>query len=207
MNAQRVLDFWFPADLGVDAGDAIRQVQWWFRGGSNEQVRSRFTELLKQAERGHLEHWKESPRSRLALIIVLDQFTRAIYENDARAYRNDARACEIAWEGLKVGHYAALSSCWEKTFFSLPFGHSERLTDADKAVELAAQIALEAPEELRPILKFSADQAKGHRDVIIRFGRHPHRNAVLGRESTPDEKAYLDTGRLVHERPLPGGGS
>ena len=207
MSAEQVLDFWFPSDLGSDPDEIMRRVQWWFRGGSNDQVRSRFARLLEEAERGRLDEWVESPRSRLALIVVLDQFSRAIYSNDGRAYRNDARACEIAREGLDKGHYAALSSCWEKTFFSLPFGHSERLSDAERAVELAEQIVLEAPEELRSILMFSAEQAKGHRDVIARFGRHPHRNALLGRDSTQEEQEYLDTGQFVHERPLPGGAS
>lgn len=185
----------------------MKQVRWWFRGGSNDEVQSRFSDLLEQAEIGQLNDWADFPRSRLALIIVLDQFSRAIYVNDGRAYRNDALACEIAKAGLKNGHYAALSSSWEKVFFSLPFGHSECLADAELAVELAEQIALDAPSELRSILMFSADQAKGHRDVIARFGRHPHRNALLGRDSTPEEQEYLKTGQLVHERPLPGAAS
>lgn len=207
MRAQEILEFWFPAELGEDADAAVRQVQWWFRGGSNDEIRTRFVDVLAEAERGELETWQATPRSRLALIIVLDQFSRAIYVNDPRAYRNDAHACEIAREGLENGHYAALTSCWEKTFFSLPFGHSERLVDAEMAVELAEQIAADGPVSLRPILTFSADQARGHRDVLARFGRHPHRNDLLGRASTQDEKAYLEAGELVHKRPVPGGGS
>lgn len=200
-----VLDFWFPPGLGSDPDDILKQVQWWFRGGSNDAVRARFPDLLTQAETGQLGAWLDAPRTRLALIIVLDQFSRAIFVGDGRAYRNDARACEMARAGLENGHYAALSSPWEKVFFSLPFGHSERLADAEMAVELAGQIALEAPGALKSILAFSADQAKGHRDVIARFGRHPHRNALLGRVSTAEEQEYLNTGQLVHERPLPRG--
>ncbi len=204
MSADQVLDFWFPAHPGSGQEAILQQVQWWFRGGSNDAVRSRFSALLEQAEAGALDHWLDAARSRLALIIVLDQFSRAVHAQDARAYRNDARACEIARAGLDKGHYAALSSPWEKLFFSLPFGHSEQLADTQLAVELAEQIAGEAPAELKAILEFSADQARGHRDVIARFGRHPHRNAVLGRASTPAELDYLKTGQLVHQRPLPG---
>lgn len=204
MNADLVLNFWFPSDLGSDPDETMKQVQWWFRGGSNDEVQGCFSDLLEQAEKGRLNTWADSPRSRLALIIVLDQFSRAIYPHDGRAYRNDPRAREIAHAGLENGHYAALSSPWEKVFFSLPFGHSERLADADLAVELAEQIAREAPSELSSILRFSADQAKGHRDVIARFGRHPHRNSLLGRDSTPEEQNYLKTGQFVHKRPLPG---
>jgi uncharacterized protein (DUF924 family) len=204
MNAEAVLEFWFPDDLGDDADRVLTQVQWWFRGGSNKDVRARFSGALEMAEDGKLEHWKTSPRSRLALILVLDQFSRAIYGNDSRAYRNDAAARDAAREGIGNGHYACLISCWERTFFTLPFGHSENLADANLAVALAEEIAENAPAGLEPILRFSAEQAKGHRDVIARFGRHPHRNAALGRISTADEEAYLKSGEIVHTRPLPG---
>ncbi len=205
MTPRNILDFWFPADLGSNPDAVLRQVQWWFRGGSNDAVKSRFAEVLAHAKNGELEHWKSEARSRLALIIVLDQFSRAIHGQHAGAYRNDAMALALAREGLDCGHYAALSCSWERTFFSLPFGHSENLADAELAVELAERIAAEGPEPVRPILEFSASQARGHRDVIARFGRHPHRNALLGRESTPAEIAYLESGELVHQRPLPGG--
>jgi uncharacterized protein (DUF924 family) len=92
---------------------------------------------------------------------------------------------------------------WEKTFFFLPLGHSEELAHLEHAVKLAEELAEQAPPELRRILEHSASQARGHRDVIARFGRHPHRNAVLGRGSTPEELEYLASGQLVHTRPLP----
>jgi Bacterial protein of unknown function (DUF924) len=102
-----------------------------------------------------------------------------------------------------MAHYAALETPWEKTFFFLPLGHAEETPYLETAVELAEELVAQAPPELRRILEHSAAQARGHRDVIARFGRQPHRNAVLGRQSTPEELAYLASGRLVHTRPPP----
>jgi uncharacterized protein (DUF924 family) len=198
-----VLMFWFPERLISDYAAAVRRFEWWFGGGSNAVVAERFAPLLERAVRGELDHWSDSARSRLALIIVLDQFSRAIHGGTARAFAQDAKALALALQGIEIGHYAALETPWEKTFFFLPLGHSEELRHSEAAVELAEQLAEEAPPELRRILEHSASQARGHRDVIARFGRHPHRNAVLGRPSTPEELEYLASGQLVHTRPLP----
>ncbi|HEX5796035.1 MAG TPA: DUF924 family protein [Geminicoccaceae bacterium] len=112
----------------------------------------------------------------------------------------------MAEEGLRSGHYDALTRPWEKTFFQLPLAHAEgadHLERLQRAVALVEAIALEAPERLRPLYRHSVSQARGHLDVIARFGRFPHRNPVLGRVSTPEEVAYLARGDFVHKRPLP----
>jgi uncharacterized protein (DUF924 family) len=163
----------------------------------------RFQRLLEQAGRGERDHWAHSPRSRLALIIVLDQFSRSIHRGTARAYAQDPKALALALEGIAIGHYAALETPWEKTFFFMPLGHSEELTHLEAALRLAQELVEQGPAERRRILEHSAAQARGHRDVIARFGRHPHRNAVLGRRSTPEELDYLAAGQLIHTRPLP----
>jgi uncharacterized protein (DUF924 family) len=198
-----VLRFWFPQHLSDDHAAMVRQFEWWFRGGADAAIAERFTAVLERAARGDLDHWAQSPRSRLALIVVLDQFSRSIYRGTARAFAQDPKALELALEGIAIGHYATLKTPWEKTFFLLPLGHSEELAHLEKAVELAEQLAAQAQPELRRILEHSAAQARGHRDVIARFGRHPHRNALLGRPSTPEELEYLTSGQLVHTRPLP----
>jgi uncharacterized protein (DUF924 family) len=143
------------------------------------------------------------PRSRLALIIVLDQFSRSLYRDTAQAYAQDAKALALALEGIRIGHYGALDTPWEKTFFLLPLGHSEELAHLERAVALAEELAAGAPPEFRKVLEHSASQARGHRDVIARFGRQPHRNVPLGRRSTADELEYLARGELVHKRALP----
>jgi uncharacterized protein (DUF924 family) len=198
-----VLRFWFPQHLSDDHATMVRQFEWWFRGGADSTIIERFAPLLERATRGELDHWAHGPRSRLALIIVLDQFSRSLYRGTARAFAQDPKALALALEGIASGHYAALETPWEKTFFFLPLGHSEELTHHEVAVKLAEELVEQAPAELCRILEHSASQARGHRDVIARFGRHPHRNAVLGRPSTPEELDYLASGQLVHTRSLP----
>jgi uncharacterized protein (DUF924 family) len=198
-----VLLFWFPEHLRDDHTVMVSQFEWWFGGGADVVIAERFAPVLERAIQGELDDWSDRPRSRLALIIVLDQFSRSIHRGTARAYAQDQKALALALEGIEIGHYAALETPWEKTFFFLPLGHSEQLEHLETAVKLAEELAEQAPSELRRMLEHSASQARGHRDVIARFGRHPHRNAVLGRQSTPEELDYLAAGQLVHTRPLP----
>jgi uncharacterized protein (DUF924 family) len=198
-----VLRFWFSSRPSGDHAAMVDQMGWWFRGGADSEIVERFPPLLDQAKRGDLDDWSRSPRSRLALIIVLDQFSRTVHRGTAQAFAQDPKALTLALEGIENGHYAALDNPWEKTFFFLPLGHSEDLTNLERAVKLAEELVKDAPQEYRGMLEFSASQARGHHDIIARFGRHPHRNEVLGRQSTPEELEYLATGQLVHTRPLP----
>ena len=200
---EAVLKFWFPPELRDDHAAMVRQFEWWFRGGADPGIAERFSSLLERAKQGELDHWSHGPRSRLALIIVLDQFSRSLHRGTAQAFAQDGKALALALQGIEIGHYRALATPWEKTFFFLPLGHSEELAHLETAVKLAEELAEQAPEELRRVLEHSAAQARGHRDVIARFGRHPHRNTVLGRPSTPEELEYLASGQLVHTRPLP----
>jgi uncharacterized protein (DUF924 family) len=198
-----VLGFWFPENPSGDRAEVTRQADWWFRGGADADIVARFPPLLELGARGELDGWSRAPRSRLALIIVLDQFSRTIHRGTAGAFAQDPKAAALTLEGLANGHYAALGSHWEKLFFTLPLGHSENPAHLDRAVELTEALIEEGPRELRWWLEFSASQARGHRDVIRRFGRHPHRNAALGRQSTPEELEYLARGEFVHTRPVP----
>ena len=202
-ESEDVLRFWFPDLSGADHTRIVRQFEWWFRGGADSAIEARFVALFERAARGELDQWSVKARSRLALIIVLDQFPRSLYRNESRAFAQDPKALALSLEGLGSGHYSALATPWEKTFFLLPLGHSEVLAYQDRAVALTQEIAASAPPELRRILDHSASQARGHRDVIARFGRHPHRNALLGRQSTAEELDYLAREQLVHTRRLP----
>jgi uncharacterized protein (DUF924 family) len=198
-----VLRFWFPPGFDRDLATLVRQWRWWFQGGGDAEVSAQFSPLLEQAIRGDLDNWADDSQSRLALILVLDQFSRTVYRGTAQAFAQDPLACKLVLEGLEMAHYAALTTPWEKTFFLLPLGHSEDLEQLELVVKLTAELPLEAPQEHRELLQFSAEQAHRHRDIIARFGRHPHRNAVLGRASTPEECAYLTQEELVHRRSLP----
>ena len=144
-----------------------------------------------------------TPRGRLALIVVLDQFSRSVWRDTPRAFAQDPDALALVQRGLDAGHYTALETPWEKTFFFMPLGHSENLRHLERAVALAEELVQEALPEHRKVLEHSASQARGHQDVIARFGRHPHRNAVLKRQSTPEEIEYLARGELVHTRNVP----
>ena len=199
-NYEAVLRFWFPASLRNDHEVMVRHFQWWFGGGTDEEIHARFKPVFERALRGELDHWRDNPRSRLALIIVLDQFSRSLFRNSPRAYAQDPLALALTLEGLVNRHYSMLETVWEKTFFIMPLGHSERMIFLDRVVQLAEDLVEQGPKELRGILEHSASQARGHRAVIARFGRHPHRNALLGRNSTAAELAYLAEGTFVHTR-------
>lgn len=202
-QSEDVLRFWFPGLPSGEQAAMVRQWEWWFRGGGNADIAKHFSPLLERATRGELDAWFHEPRSRLALIIVLDQFSRTIHQGTAQAFEQDPKACALTLEGIDIGHYRALETPWEKTFFFLPLGHSEDLRNLELAVKLADELVQEAPQEYRALLEFSAAQARRHREVIAQFGRHPHRNEVLGRPSTPEELEYLTSGQLIHTRPLP----
>ena len=156
-----VLAFWFPDGLAEDASTLLRRAEWWFRGGADDEIIRRFSRVLELAERGDLDDWAAEARSRLALIIVLDQFSRSIYRGSGRAFSNDPRALSLALEGLASGQYAALERPWEKTFFVLPLGHSEQLEHLERVVELSQDLVREAREDLRTWFEFSASQARG----------------------------------------------
>ena len=202
-RAEDVLHFWFPPLAADDPVAMGRQLEWWFRGGADAGINVRFRSLHERAGSGDLDDWATHPRSRLALILVLDQFSRTIHRGDPRAYAFDPKARSLTRAGLQAGHYATLDSPWEKTFFFLPLGHSEDLEDLDLAVRLADELVSAAPPTQRALLQHSASQARGHRAVVARFGRQPHRNSLLGRVSTPEEIEYLARGEFVHERPSP----
>lgn len=202
---QEVLDFWFPegTDLAVDGERHMATWMWRMRGGADEAILARFVDLTHRAIAGELDHWSVDPHGRLALIVVLDQFPRSIWRDTAKAFAQDERALALALEGYDNGHYDALETPWFKVVHNLPLGHCEgpdHLDRLDLAIVLADRILAEAPEHLRPGYAFSAQQPVEVRKVIAAFGRHPHRNAALGRQSTPEELEYIAEGRFPHLR-------
>ena len=199
MSPEEVLAFWFPPGLDADEPTHRAAVMRWFRGGTNAEIVARFQPTLAAAIAGELDDWATTPRGRLALILVLDQFSRGIHRDAAAAYAQDARAQELAIAGLDRGEHLALP-IWEQMFFVLPLGHSENLMLQERSVALAEALIEQAPPALRGIYAMAAESARSHREVIRRFGRHPHRNAALGRESTPEEAAYIAAGAFPHQK-------
>ena len=201
-----VLSFWFDHDAGEDLAAWMRQAQRWFRGGMDEAIVERFTETVQAAEQGELDHWATTAEGRLALILVLDQFPRSVYRGTARAYASDPQALRLCLEGLDNGHYDEITDAWQRTFFTMPMGHAEgpdHLERIDRLIVFADQLYADAPASLKPLWDVNRNQPRRAREVIARFGRHPHRNEVLGRESTDAERAYLAVGEFPHASPTP----
>ena len=187
---QEVLSYWFPPGIH-DADAETYQEQWlrWFAGGPEveQEITKRFGGVLEQARRGEVDSWGQTPRGRLALIIVLDQFSRSVYKGTPLAYAQDPAALRLTREGIAAGMDRDMEVA-ERLFFTMPLGHAEgpdHMERMDLAVCRAEEELDLAPPQLRPLYEFSLSQARAHRDVIARFGRHPHRNAVLGCASTP----------------------
>jgi uncharacterized protein (DUF924 family) len=157
-----VYGFWFPPGLDdADLEAHRRMFVWWFGGGTNEKLPP-FAPLVEAAKGSRLGHWLATPLGRLSLIVVLDQFPRGLFAGTPEAYAADPAALQIAEEGLRNGHYDALTRPWEKMFFALPLAHAEgpdHRQRLERVVALAKRAALEAPPRLQPLYRFSADQA------------------------------------------------
>ncbi len=176
--ATEVLSFWF---------DEIEPEQWFAPDeGLDNIIRSRFGALHQAAARGEMWPWRATPHGRLAEIIVLDQFSRNIYRNQPAAFDCDVAALVLAQEAVATGADRALTA-QEVTFLYMPFMHSESLEVHDVALELFDVDGLEQ----------QMDYEIKHRDILLKFGRYPHRNQILGRASTQEEKAFLTNPSLA----------
>ena len=192
---EEVLSYWFPEGFNEAAPQTRRrQAERWMVGGPevDREITERFGETLEQARRGELDHWAQTARGRLALIVVLDQFSRNVYRGSPLSYAQDEKALQLAVEGIELGMDHKLSRP-ERFFFWLPLGHSEDLALQERSVRHAQEEAAKVPSHRRAGAEFEVSQAKATRDVIARFGRHPHRNEILGRTSTLEELEYLST--------------
>ena len=186
--------FWF-GDISDQVACAERNYKRWFERGQelDAPVRERFAGLLQAAARGALEHWQATPRGALALVLVLDQFPRHIHRGSADAFASDARAQAACLAGIANGTDTALLHL-ERSFFYLPLEHAEDLEAQEQCVALMQQLAASCPEGLRSTMDEGVRYARMHRDTIAHFGRFPHRNVALGRESMPEEAQYLTQG-------------
>lgn len=206
---REVLDFWFPEGRSLQIDAPTHQEHWFWRmqGGADAEIIARFAELTEQAAAGGLDHWATDPEGRLALIIALDQFSRSVWRDSPRAFAQDPAALALSLEGLANSHYAALPAPWHKIVHGLPLGHcegSDHLMRLDRLIGLREAIAAEAPTQLQPIYRSLVKQARDVKGVIAAFGRHPHRNRVLGRQSTPAEDSYISKAQFPHQRAFQG---
>jgi uncharacterized protein (DUF924 family) len=173
IGAEDVLAFWFDGDLG-----AKRKI-WFEKDDSFDTACGLFAEARDAAKRGGLDHWGDTPRGALALIVLLDQFSRNLHRGSPEAFAADGKARAAARRAIAHGFDLALPPA-ARSFVYLPFEHAEDSADQDESVRL-----------FTPLGKEHARYAVSHRDVINRFGRFPQRNAALGRVSTAAEEAYL----------------
>jgi uncharacterized protein (DUF924 family) len=182
--AQQVLDFWFGAP-----GDErhLKPRAEWFRKDAafDTAIRLRFGATIDAALSGSLDRWADDPPSAVALIVVLDQFTRNAFRDSARMFAGDSRALAVAKAFTASGADRDLPGVMRQ-FVYLPFEHSEDLADQHESMRLFEQLARD-----EPALGDLPEWARKHLDIVARFGRFPHRNAILGRASTPEEVEFL----------------
>ena len=187
-----ILDFWFGSSWESGRPVPGARLKLWF-GGEKETDRlisERFGTCLERARSGDCEAWLASARGRLALILVLDQFTRNIHRGSPAAFAEDDRALDICLNGLERGDDLLLPPLG-RAFFYLPLEHAENLAIQDRSVAAFRELCRLAPATQRQTFASFFDYALRHREVIVRFGRYPHRNAILGRKSSAAEREFL----------------
>lgn len=191
-RAEEILEFWF-GELDEEGWDFDRgRYELWF-GRSDETdriVSERFGADARAAAEGRLDHWAAEPRGRLALLILLDQFPRHIHRGKPEAWAQDPKAQRIVLEGLELGHDQVLRPV-ERSFFYLPLEHAEDRGLQARSVELYERLAAAAPSSVKDRYDSFLQYAIRHKEIVDRFGHFPHRNEILGRPSSEEEKAFL----------------
>lgn len=189
----QVLEYWLGAELPTNTSALARQPLWFTKSeATDEEIRHRFGGLMLEALAGKLHAEAQHPLGWLALIIVLDQFTRNAYRGTSKAFAGDALALQLAQHGIREGldtHEEIPTVA--RIFAYLPLEHAEDPALQAQSVVAFEQLAQEATDETRTFFSGTLDYAVRHQEVIDRFGRFPHRNAILGRTSTSEELAYL----------------
>lgn len=200
-RAGDILEFWFGRGSWEAARLAERSAFWF---GANDDtpeivserdalIRSRLEPMLERAAKGEFASWSASPKRRLALILLFDQVPRNVYRGTAAAFAFDREALALSVEGLQLAADAALAPL-ERLFFYLPLEHAESMEAQDTAMAALDRLVAESPPELRDFCDYCRSSARRHRAIVVKFGRFPHRNRALGRESTPAELEWLAQG-------------
>ena len=186
-RAQTVLDAWFGAPDSAEFGDARKA---WFKKDArfDAMLHDRFDSLLAEALEGRLASWSETPLGTVALIVLLDQFTRNCFRDTPRAFAGDKEALKLASKLVDTRGERTLPTIHHRAFVYMPFEHDETLASQHVSVRLHQTLFDETgDEDIKDRLKY----AHSHAEVIERFGRFPHRNVILGRETSAEERAWL----------------
>ena len=186
-----VLNFWFGEldEHGLCTEETSKK--WWTKSADfDDEVRRRFEGVYDDAVAGRLDSWLSSARGRLAYIVVLDQFSRNMFRDTAKMYAADALAVDASLSGIELGLDRGLAPA-ERVFFYMPTMHSEVLEVQDCCVELFESLEQVVGPEAKETIKNNTDYAVRHRDIVARWGRFPHRNAILGRDTSDAEAEFL----------------
>jgi uncharacterized protein (DUF924 family) len=183
--AREVLDFWFGAPGSPEFGNDRKL--WFTRDEAFDALlRERFGATLANALKGDHDDWQRTPLGALALVVVLDQFSRNCHRGSPRAFEADAKAVQVAKRMVETGADRRLPSSHHRAFVYLPFEHDESIESQRESIRLFDELEREAGDKSGYL-----DYAHRHARIIERFGRFPHRNVVLGRQSTDEEIAFL----------------
>lgn len=185
---EEILRFWF----GEDSLHPLANQQKWFSKDPafDMLVTEKFGAMLADAETGAFDDWPKSKNGSIAAILLCDQFPRHVFRDEPRALAFDERALRAAQIAIAHGFDKTMSHV-ERCFLYLPYEHSERLEDQQRAVELFSELARHAHEAEGRFIASALDYAIRHHEIISRYGRFPHRNQILGRASTKDEQRFL----------------
>ncbi len=191
---EAVLEYWFgPLDGELDFPRDKKQL-WWMGGEAiDAEIRERFGGLVEEALAGGLSDWGESARGRLALVILLDQFTRNLGRGTPAAFAGDKRALSVCLEGIDRGQDNQLRLI-ERSFFYMPMIHAEDANVAHRCLGVFGQLSDEIASCGVGDHPNFLSHAQMHADIVMRFGRYPHRNEILSRKPTPEEQVYLEEG-------------
>ncbi|WP_095144596.1 MULTISPECIES: DUF924 family protein [unclassified Pseudomonas] len=188
---QPLLDWWFGSADSPNEVAAQKGGLWFGKRDSQDlEARTRFGDLVEQALAGGLPEWTQRPEGWLALVLLLDQLPRMIFRENPKSYAGDLRAQKLVAQGIAADFDRQLRPI-QRVFIYLVFEHCEHLAVQNEAVSRFAQLLAEQPEAERAVFADNLDYAERHQTIIARFGRFPHRNAVLGRESTAEELVFL----------------
>lgn len=189
-----IAEFWL--DDSCDSPEtALQRKDWWYRGGAtvDDEIRSRFADHVVQACNRELMDWAASPNGALALVLLLDQFTRNIYRHTPAAYGGDACAMEVVQRAIARQLDRQLHPV-ARIWLYHPFHHAETVAEQDCGLALLDEVWHGAPQQWQDYVQSSITGWTRHRDIVARFGRFPHRNDVLGRTSSAEERAFLSGG-------------
>jgi uncharacterized protein (DUF924 family) len=189
-TAHSLHHYWFGGTADDEAGQRQSKLWWGKHARLDAELTERFGSLVAAARSGKLEQWNDSAQGRLALILLTDQLPRNVFRGTPDAFASDPQARQLCLAGLERGDDSVLKPI-ERVFFYLPLEHSESMRDQEHAVRLYTALFQAVPQSVIEQYRGFLTYALRHRRVIERFGRFPHRNAILGRQSSPEEVAFL----------------